>query len=98
MLNCQKCVLILCSALFAAIFKVCILIEKGRCMYLKSIHVISISFRIKPFYTCFMSEINIMHHYTEIKSKYTGKKGTYSILKSPKEFEHFKLKKCFCCH
>ena len=79
MLNCQKCILILCSAVFAAIFKVCIFIEKMQMYVLKSIHVISIYFRIKPFYTCFMSEINIMHHYTEIKSKYTGKKGTNSI-------------------
>ena len=28
---------------------------------------------------CFLFQINIMHEYTETKSKYTGKIGTYKM-------------------
>ena len=32
-----------------------------------------------PTSVCFISQINIMHEYTETKSKYTGKIGTHSM-------------------
>ena len=38
-------------------------------------------FKITPLPTsvCFISQINIMHEYTEIASKYIGKIGTHSM-------------------
>ena len=32
-----------------------------------------------PSSVCFISQINIMHEYTETESKYTGKIGTHSM-------------------
>ena len=50
--------------------------------FFKWIYVVkSKYFNITPLPTsvCFISQINIMHEYIEIESKYTGKIGTHSM-------------------
>ena len=52
---------------------------KKKCIYV----IKSNYFKITPLPTsiCFISQINIMHEYTETESKYTGKIQTHSMWK-----------------